>query len=188
MKTLRFVSVLTFSLVMAAALLQGESVARPADHASQQAPTQSGARPAGQKDEVRNDKKPAQAKVMDESQEQWPEVRRTQAKHDSSASHSKPVSMHQARPAKAPAKNSPRADTERIAAPPEPMDAKAATHIPNKAVSHQGPPAISSSVAVNGQRFKNSRDPGARLAASGGPATVARGTAAINGTNMTRKP
>jgi hypothetical protein len=49
-------------------------------------------------------------------------------------------------------------------------------------------PSPSPSVAVNGQQFRNPHDPGARLASTGGPLTASRGTAAINGTNIKRKP
>lgn len=63
-----------------------------------------------------------------------------------------------------------------------------ATNIPYKAVNR--PPVLlpPQTVAVSGQQFRNSRDPGARLATSGGPLTAARGTAVIDGTRMKRKP
>jgi hypothetical protein len=59
---------------------------------------------------------------------------------------------------------------------------------PNKAISHRSLPAHPSAASVNGQQFRNSRNPGARLAASGGPSAAARGTAVISGNNMKRKP
>jgi hypothetical protein len=64
---------------------------------------------------------------------------------------------------------------------------KNAVSVPGQAVSHRGLSAPSPAVSVSGQQFKNSRDPGAHLAISGGTMTAARGTAAINGTNMKRK-
>ena len=65
---------------------------------------------------------------------------------------------------------------------------KAVAAVSSKAASHRSVPVPPATVAVNGQQFKSSRDPGARLASSGGPLTAAKGTAAINGTDMKRKP
>jgi hypothetical protein len=42
--------------------------------------------------------------------------------------------------------------------------------------------------SVNGLQFRNSRNPGSHLAGGGGPATIARGTAVINGTDVKRRP
>jgi hypothetical protein len=66
-------------------------------------------------------------------------------------------------------------------------DSKAA-NVPARTANPHGTNVSASLVAVNGQQFKNSRDPGARLAVSGGSLTAARGTAGINGTTMKRKP
>jgi hypothetical protein len=60
--------------------------------------------------------------------------------------------------------------------------------VSTKHLSTRNNPAPVSSFAVSGQQFKNSRDPGARLAVNGGPANSTRGTAAINGSNIKRKP
>jgi hypothetical protein len=42
--------------------------------------------------------------------------------------------------------------------------------------------------SVNGQQFKNSRNPGARMATSGGSPNSTHGTAVINGSDIKRKP
>jgi hypothetical protein len=63
-----------------------------------------------------------------------------------------------------------------------------ASDVSTKTMKHSGVPVSSPKLALNGQQFKNSRDPGARLASSGGPATQARGTAGISGSEMKRKP
>jgi hypothetical protein len=62
------------------------------------------------------------------------------------------------------------------------------TVIPNETVGRRGAPTQSATVALNGQRFINSRAPGARLAVSGGPQNSTHGTVAINGSNVKRKP
>jgi hypothetical protein len=140
-----------------------------------------------QKDQVGNEKNQASAKEADENQAQSADVARTTAKRHPSASHSKPVQARQARPAKI-TTNSPRTDTPGRVAPLEQTSSKRVTNIPNKAISHHSSSASPSVVSVNGQQFKNSRDPGARLAASGGPVTSPRGTAAISGTGMKHRP
>lgn len=59
---------------------------------------------------------------------------------------------------------------------------------PGKTIRHSSLPVRPSTVALNGQQFKNSRDLGAHMASSGGPANSTRGTAVINGSDMKRKP
>jgi hypothetical protein len=178
MKTVRFF----FLRRTAAVLLLGTSLARQADRPSQPMPSQSGEKSADQQ------KDQAHAKPVDETQEQLAAVTRTTAKHLSSARHSKPVPTYRGRQVKEPITNSPRMDEPGSLALPEQMGSRAATNVPNKASRPHSPAAPSSAVSVNGQQFRNSRDPGARLAASGGIATTARGTATINGTNMKHKP
>ncbi len=177
-----------FSIMIAAVSLQGATLAAQASSAPQQAPAQSSEKSADQqKDEVRNEKDQARPKEADQSQEQSASVTRITTKRRPSASQSKPVPSHQPRPAKTPTTNSPHTDTPGSGAAPEQTGSKAVTNVPNKAVSRR-PSAPPSAVPLNGQQFKNSRDPGARLAVSGGPPTSPRGTAAINGTNMKHKP
>jgi hypothetical protein len=115
------------------------------------------------------------------------DVRPNTTKHRSSAIHYKPVPKHKARQAKMHTMNSLRSDTLRSVTPLQ-MASRAAINTPKQAVSRRSQSVLPSAVSVNGQQRKNSRSPGARLTASGGPATIARGTAAINGTDMKRKP
>jgi hypothetical protein len=172
------------SVMTAAVLLLGASLGQQADRLSQQSPLQSGENSAHQqKDEVRNDEDQAHPKPADETQEQAAALTRSTTKRRPSTS-SKHVPTYQARSVRKPPANSPRIDEPGSIAPLEQMSSKTASNTPKKAVSRRS----SSGVSVNGQQFKNSRDPGAHLAASGGPATTARGTAAINGTEMKRKP
>jgi hypothetical protein len=56
-----------------------------------------------------------------------------------------------------------------------------------RSASHN-PPVPSTSVSVGGGQFKRSRVASARLVTTGGPANSTRGTAAINGSDMKRKP
>jgi hypothetical protein len=179
-----------FVLMIAAVLSSGTSLAAQASPAPQQANLQNSEKSAErQKDDVRNDneKEQARPKQADEDQEQSGDVMRTTTKHRPSASHAKQVPIPRAHPAKTQTKNSPRTDAGKVA-PLEQMGSTAAASIRSEAVGHHSPTVPSSAVSVDGQQFKNSRDPGARLAVSGGPPASARGTAAINGTTMKRKP
>jgi hypothetical protein len=186
MKTVRFL----FSLMIAAVLLTGTSLAQQRDHPSQQAVSHSSEKSADQqKNEVRNDTDQARTKsTTDETQEQPAVLTRRTTKRRLSASHSKLVPTYQARPVKKPTANSPRIAEPGSVPRLDPMDSKPDSKISNNVVSRRSPSVPSSAVSVNGQQFRNSRDPGAHLAASGGAATIARGTAAINGTGMKRKP
>jgi hypothetical protein len=60
--------------------------------------------------------------------------------------------------------------------------------VSNKPLKHPSVPALPPAVVLNGQSFKNSRNPGARMASTGGSANLARGTGAINGSDIKRKP
>jgi hypothetical protein len=101
----------------------------------------------------------------------------------------KPLPSRQARSLKTQAANN-----FRMGAPRNNMDfhqvgAGISTAAPNKTVNRRSPPVPPPTVgALNGQLFKNGRNPGASLAFSGGPANSMRNTPAINGTNMKRKP
>jgi hypothetical protein len=185
MKPSRFFLAMTFWVV----LLQGASLAAQASPAPPQATSQSGGRSVDQQNnEVRNDQDTARPKEADENQEQSAYVTRTTSKRGPSASHFKPVPSHQVHSAKTRATNSPRTDALGSVSTPQQTGSKAATALRNKAASHHSPSAGPSAASANGQQFRNSRNPGARLAVSGGPPSSPRGTAAISGTNMKRKP
>jgi hypothetical protein len=184
MKSERLLVVMT----IAAGLLLGTSVGQQADHPAQPAPSQSGRKSADQqKDEVRNDEDQAHAREAGHNQEPTADMTRMTTKRRPIVSHPKPVPTYRTHPATAPTTNSPRVGALRRV-PSEQMGSKATTDIPNKAISRRSVTAPQPSVAVNGQQFKNSRDPGAHLTAGGGPLTSPRGTAAISGTGMKHKP
>jgi len=187
MKTVRFF----FVLMVAAVLLPGTSLARQADHPSQPAPSQSGGKSDSdyQRDvEVRHENDQTRSGQADQISKRSAYLTKNTTKRRSSISHPQPAVSHPRRLNKTPATNAPRIDTPGSVTGPQETNLKTAVPAPNQAVSHRSLYAPSSAVSVNGQQFKNSRDPGAHLAISGGPLTAAKGTAAINGTNMKRKP
>jgi hypothetical protein len=185
MKIVRFF----FVMAIAAVLLPSTSFARQADHPSQQVVSRNGEKFADQqKDEVGNEKDHTRAKPAGETQEQSATITRSTTKGRPSARHSKSAPTYRARSVRKPTANSALRDEPGNIAPLELMGSKTVSNIPKKAASRRSLSAPSSAVSVNGQQFKNSRDPGAHLAITGGPLTAARGTAAINGTKMKRKP
>jgi hypothetical protein len=178
-----------FTLTIAAALLLDASFAQDGDHPSQQAVSRSSEKSTDQqKDEVRNHKDQARSKEPDEIQKQSTNGMRATARHPTSVSYSKRVPTHQARSVMKPQSNSPRIADAGSITPPDRLGSKADSKISKNVVSRHSQFVPSSAVSVNGQQFKGSHVPGARLVASGGPATTPRGTAAINGTDMRRKP
>lgn len=184
MKAERFL----FVVMIAAVMPWSQSLAAEASPAPQLAISQNSDKSANtqQKNEGSNEKEAREA--AEEKNEQLADVRRTATKRRLSASHSKPGPSHAVRAIKTLTPYSARIGEPGNTREPESMSAKAATNIPNKSLSRHGPSAPSSAVSVNGQQFKNSRNPGARLVASGGPLAAARGAAAINGTGMKHKP
>ena len=188
MKATRFLFLML--MMIGAGLLQGESLALQSNSASQ--PTFSRSREQSdshqQKNgEVRGEKEQTRPAQADEGPKPLAGAPRT-AKHRPRKSNSKPVSNHQLRPANTPTTNSLRSNTPGSITRLQQTASNAVTGVPSKAVNRHNVPASPPAASVNGQQFKSSRDPGARLASSGGPLTAARGTAAINGTNMKRKP
>jgi hypothetical protein len=172
MKTVR----LFFVTMIAAVLLPGTSLARQADHPSQQTPSQSGDRSYSNSGEA--------AQISKRSAN----PAKTTTKRSSSTIHSQPPVSHPRRLNETPATSGPWVNRPGTITGPQGAIFKAAVPAPNQAVKRRSPPVLSPAVSVNGQQFKNSRDRGAHLAVSGGPLTSSRGTAAINGTNMKRKP
>jgi hypothetical protein len=186
MKPVRFF----FVMVIAAVLLPGTSFARQADHPSQQAASQRGDKSDSDQGDIEVRDGNDQTRLGEANQISKHSAYRTKTttKRRSSTIHSQPAVSHPQRLNKTPATNGARIDTPATVTGPQATSLKTAIPVPNQAIGHRSLSAPSSAVSVNGQQFKNSRDPGAHLAISGGPLTAARGTAAINGTNMKRKP
>jgi len=185
MKTTRFLLL----MIVGAGLLQGTSVASQSNSATQQMPSQKTGQSTSDhtNGEVRGEKEQTPSAQADEDTRPPTGASRT-AQHRSRASSSKPTSAHPAAPAKTPTTNHHRSEVPGSVATQQQTGLKAVAAVSSKAASHRSVPVPPATVAVNGQPLKSSRDPGARLASSGGPLTATRGTAAINGTNMKRKP
>ena len=187
MKTVR----LFFVTMVAAVLLPGTSLARHADHPSQQAPSQSVGKSDSnhQRDiELRDENGQTRSGVAGQFSQRSAPLTKTTIKHRSSTSHPQPAVSHPRRFNRTPVINGPPIHTPRAVIGPQEASRKTAIPVPTQVVSQRSLSAPSSAVSVNGRQFKNSRDSGARLAVSGGPLTSSRGTAVINGTNMKRKP
>jgi hypothetical protein len=178
-------------MVIAAVLLPGTSLARQADHSSQQAPSQSGDKSDSDYQrnvEFRDKSYQAGSRDADPIAKHSPYLMKTAIQRRSTTKHSQPAVSHPRRLNKMPATNGARIDTPVAVTRLQETSQKTTVPVQSQAVSHRSLSAPSSAVSVNGQQFRNSHDPGAHLAISGGPLTAARGTAAINGTNMKRKP
>jgi hypothetical protein len=179
-------------VMIAAVSLRAASLAAQASSVPQKAVSQSSEKAADQQnDQVRsentNDKDQARPKEDEKNQGQSAGMMRTTIR-SSGASRSIPPVAHQAHPAKTATTKGARTNAPESVASQEQMGPKTAANIRNKAVSRPSLSASSSAVSVNGQQFRNFRDPGAHLAVSGGSLTSPRGTAAINGTNMKHRP
>ena len=188
MKTARFL----FLMMIAAVLLRGTSFARQSSSASQQTPAQSrqtSDSPEGQKDsQIRIEKNQTGAEESDRGQVSPKPGTRHVPQRRPAQSHTKPAPGHQVHSSRTPAVSSPGPVTLENGMGFHHLASATLSGSPNKTVSHRSAPVPPATVSVNGQQFKSARDPGARLASSGGPLAAARGTAAISGTNMKRKP
>ena len=124
----------------------------------------------------------------DENQKSFAAVTASTGKHRPAVSHAKPLQNRQLRSAKtAGAKH---LQTEALQNVPgsHQTSPSVSSGGPGKTIRHSSLAVHPSTVALNGRQFTNARDPGARMATSGGPANSTRGTAVINGSDMKRKP
>lgn len=139
-----------------------------------------GTQARGEKDQTGN--------YSDESQQNFAAARKGTPKRRPAASHTKPAPSHQLRSGKTPAANNLRTVISQNDLDSHQTSLTMLSGIPNKPRKHSSMTVPPSTVALNGQQFKNSRDPGARMASSGGSANSTRGTAVINGRDIKRKP
>jgi hypothetical protein len=190
MRTLRFL----FAMIVAAALLRATSLAGQANSATQQTPSQGGEKILSDqprdsnRDRQVSDERLAGTGDTDREQNTSERATRRAVQRRPSQSHAKPAPTHQLRSARTPVARNLRPKTLENGMGFYQLGSTTSSGVANKAVSHRSAPVPAATVAVSGQQFRNPRDPGARLAISGGPLAAARGTAAINGTNMKRKP
>ena len=181
MKMLRFLLL----VMIAAVALERVGFAGQSSPVSQQAPSQRSDKAAEQQtNDARNGTDQTRSLEVDQSPKRL--VTRNTTKSRPSVRTSK-APRRQVRPDKRPATNNLRAHATGGATGLQQKSSKSATAVSGKTAGHRTPPVSSPTVSVNGQHFRNSRDPGARLAVSGGPLTATRSTGAINGTNMRRK-
>ena len=188
MKTARFL----FLMMIAAGWLRGTGFASQSNSASQQTPSQSretSDSPEGQKDgQVRSEKNKMGAGNSDVGQDSPEHKTKHLTQSRPNQSHAKPAPSHQVCSVKTLATSNLRTQMPENGQGFQQKGSPASTGISNRVGNHHSVPVPPPTVAVNGQQFRNPRDPGARLASSGGPLTATGGTAAINGTNIKRKP
>lgn len=183
MKTVHFLLLMTIATVS----LQGAGFAGSSSPAPQE-PSQTAKATEKPIHEARTGTDQARPGEADQNQNSPARRTRNATKHRPSVSTSKVVPRRPVLPDKTIAANNRRTYATGGQAGFQLTKSKAATGAAGKAAGHRSPPVPPPAVSVNGQHFRNSRDPGARLAVSGGPLTATRGTAAINGTNVRRKP
>lgn len=124
----------------------------------------------------------------DENQKSFASVRAGTRKPRSALSHAKSPQNRQPRAGKTPATNGVRTETLPNAPDFHQAGSTMPSQVPNRPLEHASTPVPPPTVALNGQQFKNARDPGARMATRGGSVNYARGTAAINGSDIKRRP
>lgn len=189
MRTLRFVFVMMVaSLLLARAPLMSQSGSALQETRSQSAEKSTGDNSSNIQKESQNRGEEGQpSPARPKGRKHSAGVTHTRAKH-SSMSYSTPVRNHQTGQAKTAATSSPFLNTPASVGRLQHTGSGTPPAPPVKAVTRGNATPPLANVAVDGQQFRNSREPGAHLAVSGGPLTSPRGTAAINGTNMKRKP
>jgi hypothetical protein len=179
----------------------GAGIAIPCVQAQGQIPSQSSEKsansgsPVGNPNASNNNESRGQAdqtsKSSDENKQGPAAVKKSAPKPRPIASHAKPLQNRQQnrqlRPSNASTPNNFQTETPQIIRDSHQTSSTAAAEIPNKPVKHSSAPVPPPTVSLNGQQLKNSRDPGARMASSGGPSNSTRGTAVISGSNIKRK-
>jgi hypothetical protein len=191
MKIARFL----FVLILWAVLVHGTSLASQSGQVSGQTASQSGEKSTSQTPLDKNNKdsqvsaeKDQTGGHLDHNQKTPTGETRSTAKIHSAVHQAKPAPGHQARSVKMPADESLQAGTPLNVVDSHQTSSNPSTGILSKTVTHSSTAVPARNVVLNGQQIKNSREPGARLASSGGPANATRGTAAINGSDLKRKP
>ena len=188
MRTLRFL----FVMMVASPLLAGTSRMSKSDFAPQETGSQTGEKSPGdnssntQKQDENRGEEGQPSPARPEGRKHLAGVTHTVVKHPS-VSHSKPVRNHQTDQATTAATSNPFLNMPASVRGLQHTGSGTVLAPPVKATTRGSSAPPRANVAVNGQQFKNSREPGAHLTASGGPLTSPRGIAAINGTNIKPK-
>jgi len=185
MRTLR-ITRFFFLMIVAAVFLEGKSFARQSSSLSQQAPSQSREKPAsdpseGNRDgQLRAKKDGAGGGRIDGGPNGSEHAKKRVPQQRPARNQAKQVPSHEMRSV----------STGNQVRPGDRMDfpqtgSTTSTVVPNRAVNHRNLPVPPPRAGLNGRQFN--RDRGARLATSGGPPLVEKGTAEINGTNLKPK-
>jgi cytoskeletal protein RodZ len=128
------------------------------------------------------------SKYSVENQQSFAAVKQGTPKRRPAVSHAKPDPSRQQGSGKTPAADNLRMETPRNALDSHPPNTTIPSQVSRQPLIHPNRPVLPPTVALNGQQFKDFRNPGARMAISGGSANSTRGTAVINGTDMKHKP
>jgi hypothetical protein len=182
MKKARFLC----GMIFWAVLVQGASFGSQSGKAPEQTPSQSAEKSANSSSPDRS--KDTQTRGENENEQGFPASRQGTPKRRPSASQANPGPSRQLRSGKTPTANNLRTVTPRNTLDSHQTSSTVPSEVPNKPPKHAGIPVPPPTAALNGQQFKNSRDPGARMATSGGSANSPRGAAGINGSDIKRKP
>jgi hypothetical protein len=174
-------------------LVHGASFGKPSAQAQEQTSSQSGEKAAnssraGSNDTRARGEKDQTGNYSYENQKSFAAVKAGACKRSPAVSQAKPPQNRQLRSTKTPAANVIQAESLRNVPGSYQTSQSLSSNGPGKTIRHSSLALHPSTVALNGQQFKNARDPGARMATSGGPANSTRGTAAINGSDIKRKP
>lgn len=180
-------------MIFWAVLVYGASLGSPSGQAQERTSSQSGEKSAnssraGSNDTLARDEKDGTGNDSDENQQSFAAVKAGTRENRPAVSHAKPPQNRQVRSAKTAAAK--HLQTEELKNVPgsHQISASLSSNVPGKTIRHSSLPVPPSTVALNGQQFKNSRDRGARMATSGGSTNSTRGTAVINGSDIKRKP
>jgi hypothetical protein len=189
MKKARFL----FGMIFWAVLVHGVSFGSQSGKAPEPTPSRSDEKsaanssPDGSKDTQARGQKDENGKYSDENLQSFAAVKKGTLKGRPTANHLKPTPSRQQRSGKTPATSNLRTET-RNALDSRQISSSTPSEVPNKPLQHPNLALPPPTTALNGQQFKNPRNPGARMTASGVSANATRGTAVINGSDIKRKP
>jgi hypothetical protein len=181
-------------MIFWAVLVAGASFGSQSAQAQERTSSQSGEKsakdssPDGSKTTQARGQKDQMGEYLVENGKGFAASKRGTPKRRPAASHAKLAPSRQLSSGKTRAANNLQTETPRNALDSHQTGSTMPSQVPNKPLKHSSMTVSPQTVALNGQQFKNSRDPGARMAISGGSANSTRGTAVINGSDIKRKP
>lgn len=178
-----------------AVLVGGASFGSQSGQAQERTSSRSGEKlakdssPDGSKDTQARGQKDQMGEYLVENEKRFAASKKSTPKRRPAASHAKLAPSRHLGSGKTPAAaNNLQTETPRNVLDSHQTGSTMSSQVPNKPLKHPSMTVPPPTMALNGQQFKNSRDPGARMATSGGSANSTRGTAVINGSDIKRKP